>query len=37
MLGFLLVVTFLACYQPLWDPDSFWHLAVGRQIWQEES
>ena len=35
MLGLLLAATFFACYQPLWDPDSFWHLAVGRQIWTE--
>ena len=25
---------FLACYQPIWDPDTYWHLAIGREIWQ---
>ncbi len=34
LLGLTLLAVFFACYQPLWDPDSFWHLAVGRQIWQ---
>ena len=37
MLGLLLGATFLTCYQPLWDPDSYWHLAVGREIWTEFS
>lgn len=22
-----------ASFSPLWDPDSYWHLAVGREIW----
>ncbi|MEJ2421369.1 MAG: hypothetical protein P8018_06540 [Acidobacteriota bacterium] len=34
LLALTLLIVFLACYQPLWDPDSFWHLAVGREIWQ---
>jgi hypothetical protein len=33
LLALTLVTVFLACYQPLWDPDSYWHLAVGREIW----
>ena len=34
LLGLTLAAVFLACYQPIWDPDTYWHLAVGRQMWQ---
>lgn len=34
LLGFLIAVAFVACYQPIWDPDTFWHLAIGREIWE---
>lgn len=34
LLTLLLAASFLACWQPIWDPDTFWHLAVGREIWQ---
>jgi hypothetical protein len=34
LLALLLAASFLACWQPVWDPDTFWHLAVGREIWQ---
>lgn len=27
-----LAVAFFGCLQPVWDPDSYWHLAVGREI-----
>lgn len=33
LLGLTLLAVYFACSQPLWDPDSFWHLAVGREIW----
>jgi hypothetical protein len=35
--AFLLValaVAFFGCLQPVWDPDSYWHLAVGKEIWR---
>lgn len=34
LLGFTLLAVYFACSQPLWDPDSYWHLAVGREIWR---
>lgn len=34
LLALTCAATFAACYQPLWDPDTYWHLAVGREIWQ---
>lgn len=34
LLGLILGATFLWCYKPLLDPDTFWHLAVGREMWQ---
>ncbi|MEW5765339.1 MAG: hypothetical protein ACOYXN_01625 [Acidobacteriota bacterium] len=34
LLAAVLVMAAVACYQPLWDPDTFWHLAVGREIWE---
>jgi hypothetical protein len=29
----LLAAVFYASYKPIADPDAFWHLAVGREIW----
>ena len=34
LLALVLCATFLWCNKPLLDPDTFWHLAVGREIWQ---
>ena len=34
ILGLLLSAVFLACFKPLSDPDTYWHLALGREIWQ---
>ena len=34
LLTLTLLAVFLACYQPIWDPDTYWHLAIGREIWQ---
>jgi hypothetical protein len=34
LIGLLLVATLLFCYRPVQDPDTFWHLAVGREMWQ---
>ncbi len=34
LLGLLLAAVFLACLKPIADPDTFWHLAVGREMWQ---
>ena len=34
LLGLLLAAVFLACLKPMADPDTFWHLAVGREMWQ---
>lgn len=35
---FLLVsAAFLACFKPLSDPDTYWHLALGREIWQDHA
>lgn len=33
LLGLVLAAVYLICAQPLWDPDTYWHLAVGREIW----
>jgi hypothetical protein len=33
LLALLLATVFFASYKPLADPDAFWHLAVGREIW----
>jgi hypothetical protein len=30
----MLAAVFLACFKPMADPDTFWHLAVGREMWQ---
>jgi hypothetical protein len=34
LLGLVLGAVFLACLKPMADPDTFWHLAVGREMWQ---
>jgi len=34
LLGLLLLATLLFCNRPIQDPDTFWHLAVGREMWQ---
>jgi len=34
LLVLLLLTVAAASYTPLWDPDSFWHLAIGREMWQ---
>lgn len=34
LLALFLLAVAAASYTPLWDPDSFWHLAVGREMWQ---
>lgn len=33
LLALVLTAVFLYCFKPLQDPDTFWHLAVGRAIW----
>lgn len=33
LLALLLAAVFFASYKPIADPDAFWHLAVGREIW----
>lgn len=35
LLALGLVAVYFFCAQPLWDPDTYWHLAVGREIWTE--
>jgi len=37
LLGLVLVAVFLACLKPLADPDTFWHLAVGREMWHNHA
>lgn len=32
-MGLALAAVYFFCAQPLWDPDTYWHLAVGREIW----
>ncbi len=34
LLSLVLLATFLWSSKPVLDPDTFWHLAVGREIWQ---
>ena len=34
LFGLLLVATFLECWKPVSDPDTYWHLAIGREIWK---
>jgi hypothetical protein len=34
LLGLVLWATLLFCNRPVQDPDTFWHLAVGREMWQ---
>ncbi len=34
LLAMVLSAVFFYCFKPLQDPDTFWHLAVGRSIWQ---
>ena len=34
LLALVLCATFLWSSRPILDPDTFWHLAVGREIWQ---
>ncbi|MGA9751207.1 MAG: hypothetical protein WBS54_05435 [Acidobacteriota bacterium] len=29
----LMALVAQASFSPIWDPDSFWHLAIGREIW----
>ncbi len=33
LLSLVLGLAARACFVPVWDPDSFWHLAIGRGIW----
>ncbi len=37
LIGLLLLGAFLSTLSPLWDPDSFWHLAFGRYIVENKS
>ena len=37
LLIFLAAAAFLAALSPVWDPDSFWHLAFGRFIFETGS
>jgi hypothetical protein len=33
----LVAAACLACFKPLSDPDTYWHLALGRQMWQDHA